>query len=85
MSDYRIISRLNIHGNEEYYIEERVKCFFKYKWVLLDIKKYSQLWGFSFYHPTLKEAETILKLYIEQKTKIENFKPEIHEYNPGDL
>lgn len=79
MSKYRIISHINKSGIERYYIEEKVKCFFRDKWVSVDIA--DMYYGAS----TLQEAQISLKRHIELKTKLENFKPEIHEYNPGDL
>lgn len=81
MSKYRIISKLDRLGVEEYYIEEKVRCFFRDKWVSVSLGNFDIWDKFS----TLNSAKVHLKIYIEYKEKIKNFKPEIHEYNPGDL
>jgi hypothetical protein len=84
MSEYRIISQLDGDGVEYYRIEEKVKCFFKYKWITIAGSNGNQPYSWEKY-TTVKEAEEVLKHYMELQSKKQNFKPEIHEYNPGDL
>lgn len=84
MSKYRIISQLDGDGVEYYRIEEKVKIFFKYKWIPIYCITSNQHYSGDRY-TTVKEAEEVLKRYMELQSKKQNFKPEIHEYNPGDL